>query len=173
MIRSQTKRIALCGIMAAVSVVILLLGGVLGLGIYLAPMIAGLILVPVGRSCGTKYHVMLWLVVSALAFLLVPEIEEDLMYFLLFGWYPILYPRLGKLPGWFRLGVKLLLFNAVFISVECLLMWVLVPQAVEPLYFAVLLALGNLMFLCYDRAIPGGLLLLKKLMKPHSAGRDR
>ena len=170
MIRSQTKRIALCGVMAAVSVVILLLGAVLGLGIYLAPIIAGLILMPVGRSCGVKYHVMLWLVVSALAFLLVPEVEEDLMYFLLFGWYPILYPRLGKLPRWLQLGAKLLLFNAAFLLTEFLVMWIFVPQAVELLYFAALLALGNLMFLCYDRAIPTGLFLLKKWVDPHFKG---
>ena len=77
---AETKRIALCGVMAALSVVILLLGAVLGLGIYLAPVVAGLILVPVGRSYGAKSQIMLWLAVSVLAFLLVPDIEEKLMH---------------------------------------------------------------------------------------------
>ena len=160
---SETKRIALCGVMAALSVVILLLGAVIGLGIYLAPMVAGLMLLPVGRSCGVKYHGMLWLTVSALSFLLVPEIEETLMYLCLFGCYPILYPKLRMLPGWIRVGVKLILFNAVFLMVEFLVMWVLVPQMVEPWYFAVLLFLGNMMFLCYDRALPVAAFLLDRL----------
>lgn len=152
--RSGTKRIALCGMMAALSTVILIMGAVLGLGIYLAPMVAGVILLPVGRSCGWKYHTMLWLAVSLLAFLLVPEIEENLMYLCLFGCYPILYPKLCGLPGGLRVVVKLLLFNGAFLLVELLVMWVLVPETVEAGYLAVLLLLGNVMFLCYDRALP-------------------
>lgn len=119
---AETKRIALCGMMAALSVVILLMGAVLGLGIYLAPMVAGIILLPVGRSCGGKYHVMLWLTVSVLAFVLVPEIEENLMYLCLFGCYPILHPKLSCLPKGVRTAVKLLLFNGIFLAVELLVM---------------------------------------------------
>ena len=152
--RSETKRIALCGMMAALSTVILLMGAVLGLGIYLAPMVAGMILLPVGRSFGWKYHGMLWLVVSVLAFLLVSEIEENLMYLCLFGCYPILYPKLCGLPKGVRTLTKLVLFNGAFLLVELLVMWVLVPQAVELWYLVVLLLLGNVMFLCYDRALP-------------------
>lgn len=152
--RSGAKCVALCGLMAALSTVILLAGAVLGFGIYLAPMVAGMLLLPVGRSFGWKYHGMLWIVVSVLSFLLVPEIEETLMYLCLFGCYPILYPKLCGLPRGVRALVKLLLFNGAFLLVELLVIWVLVPQAVEWWYAVVLLLLGNMMFLCYDRAIP-------------------
>ena len=158
--RAETKRIALCGVVSALSVVILLLGAVLGLGIYLAPMIAGSLLIPVGYRCGRKYHVMLWLVVSALAFLLVPEIEEDLMFFLLFGCYPILYPKLNSLPKGPRIVLKLLIFNVVFIALELLITLILVPETVGSAYFFVLILLGNVMFLCYDLALPKALFLL-------------
>lgn len=152
--RAEIKGVALGGTMAALSVVILLAGAVLGLGIYLAPMVAGMFLLPVGRSYGWKYHTMLWLVVSLLAFMLVPEIEENLMYLYLFGCYPILWPKLCGLPKGLRVVVKLLIFNGAFLLVELLVMWVLVPEAMEAGYLAVLLLLGNLMFLCYDRALP-------------------
>lgn len=161
---AEVKRIALGGVMAALSVVILLLGAVLGLGIYLAPMVAGMILMPVGRSFGGKFHAMLWGVVSVLAFMLVPEIEENLMYLCLFGCYPILYPKLERLAKEIRIVVKLLLFNGVFLAVELLVMWVLVPQTVEMEYLAVLLLLGNLMFLCYDRALPVAAFLMERYL---------
>lgn len=161
---SETKRIALGSVMAALSVVILLIGAVLGLGIYLAPMVAGVILLPVGRSFGGKYHTMLWLVVSVLAFMLVPEIEENLMYLCLFGCYPILYPKLGGLPKGIRTAVKLFLFNGIFLAVELLVMWMLVPQMVEIGYLAVLLLLGNIMFLCYDRALPTAAFLMDRYL---------
>ena len=161
---AETKRIALCGVMAALSVVILLLGAVLGLGIYLAPVVAGLILVPVGRSYGAKSQIMLWLAVSVLAFLLVPDIEENLMFLCLFGCYPILYPRLNMLPKGLRIGGKLLFFNLVFIFVELLVMWVLVPQTVGTLYCLLFLLLGNAMFLCYDAALPKAVFLLNRYL---------
>lgn len=157
---TETKRIALCGMMAALSIVVLLLGAVLGLGIYLAPMVAGSLLIPVGHSCGRKYHVMLWLVVSALAFLLVPEIEEDLMFFLLFGCYPIFHTKLNSLPKGPRMILKLLFFNVVFIASELLILLILVPETVGSVYFAMLILLGNAMFLCYDLALPKAIFLL-------------
>lgn len=152
--QSAAKRIALCGMMAGVSVVILLLGAALGLGIYIAPMAAGAFLLPIGRSCGMKYQLLLWLAVSGTAWILVPEIEINLMYFCLFGCYPILYPLLGKLRRGLRTAFKILFFNVVFLAVEWLLMWVLIPQTVDLWYLMVLLLLGNAMFFCYDRALP-------------------
>ena len=163
--KNQTKQIALCGMMAAVGVVILLIGSVLGLGIYLAPIVAGILPVSLEKFCPRRNQVMLWVLVSALAFRVVPEVEETMMYSLFFGWYPILYPDLVKLPKGLRLLVKLLLFNVAFLVVEFLVMWVLVPQMVQTWYLVILIVLGNAMFLCYDRMIPVVIFLMKKRRK--------
>lgn len=151
--------------MAAFSVVILLLGAVLGLGIYASPMIAGICLLPIGRTCGTKYHVILWIAVSILSFIFVPDVEENLMYLCLFGLYPILYPRFQKIPKGLRIVAKLLFFNVVFIAVEVLVMLFLVPEAMGTVLMVVFLLLGNLMFLCYDFIIPRAEMLLGKYLK--------
>lgn len=160
----KAKVVAVCGIMAALSVVIMLLGAVLGLGIYLAPMIAGVCLLLIRRAYGVKYHVIVWAAVSILSFILVPEIEENLMFLCLFGLYPILYPYLQKVPKGLRIVVKLLYFNVVFIGVEALLIFVLVPEAIDTAFFVVLLLLGNVVFVCYDRVLPRAELLLDRYL---------
>ena len=83
----QAKRIAECGMMTALSIVVMVVGAVLGIGLYASPMIAGLLLIPLGRKYGVRYHLALWLAVSLLCFLLVPEIEQNLVYFSFFGSY--------------------------------------------------------------------------------------
>ena len=160
------KVIAVCGILAALSVVILLLGALLGIGIYLAPMIAGGSLLLVRRAYGVKYHVILWLAVSILSLILVPSLEQNLMYLCLFGCYPIFYPYLQKLGKGIRLVMKLFYFNAVFLAVELLLMLVLAPEAIDSVFFVIFLLLGNAVFLCYDLALPRfGVLLNRRLGK--------
>lgn len=138
---------------AAVCVVLLLLGGILELGMYAAPMLAGLCAMPVGKRWGGKYQCMVWLVVSALSFLLVPQIEENLLFAAFFGWYPIARPRLEKLPGPLRWVCKLLIFNGAIVAVEALVMCLLIPEAVESVLALALLALANVTFVMYDFAM--------------------
>ena len=61
-----SKRIAVCGMTAALSVVVMIIGGVLGLGMYASPMIAGICLTPIGRKYGARYQWTLWAAVSLL-----------------------------------------------------------------------------------------------------------
>ena len=161
----QTKRLTICAMMAAVSVVLMLLGAVLQLGTYAAPLLTGMVLIPIGNRYGRKYQVMLWLVISVLCFMLIPAAEQNMMFAGLFGWYPIVYPTLQKLPRLMRLPVKLLLFNGVVIAMEALLLWVIAPEAMELGMVLLLLALGNVTFLLYDYLIPKTELILRRIMK--------
>ena len=161
----QTKRLTICAMMAAVSVVLMLLGAVLQLGTYAAPLLTGMVLIPIGNRYGRKYQVMLWLVISVLCFMLIPAAEQNMMFAGLFGWYPIAYPTLQKLPRLLRLLVKLLLFNGVVIAMEALLLWVIAPEAMELTMMLLLLALGNVTFLLYDYLIPKTELILRRIMK--------
>ena len=161
----QTKRLTICAMMAAVSVVLMLLGAVLQLGTYAAPLLTGMVLIPIGDRYGRKYQVMLWLVISVLCFMLLPAAEQNMMFAGLFGWYPIAYPTLQKLPRLMRLPVKLLLFNGVVIAMEALLLWVIAPEAMELGMMLLLLALGNVTFLLYDYLIPKTELILRRILK--------
>lgn len=138
----------------ALSVVIILIGGLLELGAFAAPMIAGLCLIPIERQFGRKYQATVYLAVSLLCFILVPNMEADLMYLALFGLYPLLYPIFQRLHGVLRLVCKLLYFNLVAIGVEALVVTLLVPEVLTGGMIALLLVLGNITFLLYDLILP-------------------
>lgn len=163
--KTRSRRIAVCAMAAAVGVVLMLLGSFMGLGMYMAPMFVGWCLIPIGRKYGVKYQAMLWIVISILSILLVAELEQDLMFAGFFGWYPIVRAKLQNLPRLPRICVKLLLFNAVIIALESLVLLFLVPEALEVWMAAVLLVLGNLTFLFYDFAFPVFELLSEHYLK--------
>ena len=157
----QSRLAATCGMTAALSVVIMLVGGVLGLGMYVSPMIAGVCLLPIGRQFGRKYHALMWLAVSLLCFILVPNAEENLMYFALFGVYPLLRPMLQRMAPLRRWVCKLLYFNTVVVAVEALVILVLVPEVMPGWMTALLLILGNITFILYDFVIPRAEIILR------------
>lgn len=152
--KQQSRRMAVCGVTAALGVVIMLLGNVLGLGMYLAPMIVGACLIPIGKSWGVKYHILLWIAIGILSMIFVSNPEQNLIFLGLFGWYPILRPALQKLSPLLRVLVKLLLFNIIIIALEALIILVLVPESMGVPFMIVLLLLGNVTFLLYDYVLP-------------------
>lgn len=152
--KTATKRMAACAMMAALCVVLMVLGAVLELGMYACPLLAGLCFIPIGQKYGRKYHLILFVATVLLSFFLVPNIEENLIFAGLFGWYPILRPVLQKLPGVLRWLVKLAVFNGVVVAIEWLVMTVLAPEAMADVMLWVLLALGNVTFIAYDFLIP-------------------
>ena len=160
--KTKAKTVAVCSLCAALGVVILLLGAVLKLGMYVCPVIVGLCLIPIGKEYGVKYQLMLWIAISVLALLLVPDPEENLIFAGFFGWYPALFPKLQKLPKLPRLLLKLLIFNAAIVSIEALVILVLVPEAMGSVMTIILLALGNVVFLLYDRLLPRFEILLRR-----------
>ena len=101
-----------------------------------------------------KWIAFLLLAASLLGLILVPNVEEVLMYLALFGCYPIVRPWFQKWKKWGRLLWKTLYFNAVTLAVQTLVLWVLVP---EPMGFGLgiaLLLVGNAVFWLYDLLLP-------------------
>lgn len=160
----SARRMATCAMVSALCVVMMVLGGILELGMYAAPMIAGLCMIPVGKLYGRKYQCMVWVTAGVLSFILVPHVEQNLMFLGFFGWYPIVQPMLQKLPKVLRLLCKLVLFNAVIISIEALVMYVLVPESMTFIFAAVLLILANVTFVLYDFVIPRIEIILRRVM---------
>ena len=166
----KAKPIALGGVLAALAVTVMLLGGLIPVGTYVAPMLAALPLIVLLRELPTPLCVGWYAVTALLSVLLCPE-KETAFVFVFLGWYPILRPRLEKLPTVLRLGLKLLIFNLAIAALYGLLIFVfqldaLVQEARETgkLLLAVMLLLGNLCFLLFD-------LLLKRLSLFYEAKR--
>lgn len=159
--KQNLKKIALCGVLSALSVVVLLVGNVLQIGTYAAPMLASFLLIPVLEDYGKKYALLLYAVVSLLSLFLVPDKELVLFYVLVLGYYPVLRVRLNNIRrGVLRWVAKFGCFNAAVVVMYALLIVVLAPPELvqefaaegTPMLLA-LLALGNLSFWLCDRAL--------------------
>lgn len=160
----KIRSIALCGTVSALCTAIMLLGGVLGLGTYASPMLAGLLLIPIGEKYGKKVHVTVYVAVTLLSFILVPYIEQDLMLAVLFGPYPLLYPVFAKLPRFLRPVAKLLWFNAVAIGTEALVLCFFAPEAMGKWAVIGLIAMGNLIFALYDLVVKRSGVIIDRLL---------
>lgn len=149
-----SKTMAVCGMMTALGIVLLVLGAALEIGMYAEPMLAGLCLLPLGGICGKKHQMLVWLATGLLGLILVPNVEEVLMYLALFGFYPIVRPWFQRQKPWLRFLWKMLYFNAVTLVVQWLVLWILVPEPMGIGLGVVLLLLGNAVFLLYDLLLP-------------------
>ena len=163
--RTSAKRIALCAMMSALGVVLMVLGAALELGVYACPLLVGLCFVPIGKKFGIRYHIIVYAVTGILCLILVPNIEENLVFAAFFGWYPMVRPVLEKLPKIFSWVLKFLIFNAVIVAVEWLVITVFAPEAMPNVLLWTLLLLGNITFFVYDLAIPKITRLLERLVE--------
>ena len=161
----QSMKIPFCGMIAALSVTVMFLTGLIPVATLALPAIAGCFLIPVVGEIGVPWGFGVYAVCAVLSFLLAPDREAALCYLLFFGYYPVLTAVLGKVKNKIlRMTLKLLLFNAAAVSEGLLTVYVLgIPW--ESMDFLgnvgipVLLLMANLMFLLYDRAL-GGLIVL-------------
>lgn len=111
--RHATRRIAMCAVLCALSVVILGLGAIIEVLDLTAAALAALILLPVLLCYGTRYALLSYAVAAVLGVLLMPQSLAAWMFAGLTGFYPIIKNRLDRLPrvlGWL---IKLLLLTAV------------------------------------------------------------
>lgn len=168
----QSRRMALCGLMAALSLVVLLMGGLIPLATFACPMLAMICLLPVLRECGAGLCLVLYAAVSVLALLLVPD-KELAAFYLFFGFYPALRPELNRLPGRFpRTAAKCGVFTASMVCMYLLLLKLFRLEAVaeefagySPLMTAGLLLLGNVTLLLFDRALDRLALLYERKLR--------
>ena len=132
--KTESQKIALCGMLGALSVVLLLLGSALQIGTYAAPMLAAFLLIPVLEEYGTRYALTLYVCVAILAVLFVPETELALFYVLVMGYYPVLRVKLnGVKSTLLRWVLKFAVFNAGTVLVYLLLFALLGPAVLDEL----------------------------------------
>ena len=157
----NSMKVAFCGVLAALSTVLMFLTGVIPVATLAIPAIAGCLLIPVVIEVGLPWGFGVFGVCSALSFLLAPDREAALFYVLFFGYYPALYAVLGRIKNKvLRYAAKLLVFNAAVLAETLLSIYVLgIP--LESISFLgkftplVLLALANAVFIVYDFALEG------------------
>ena len=144
---NSAKNIALGGIMAALALVVMCLGGMIPLATYVCPMFCAVLLMVVLKRTGKRISWAWYGAVSILSMLLGPD-KEAAAVFVFLGYYPILKPWLDKR----KLAIlwKLVLFNAAIFAMYGVLIYVFgladIASEFEELgvvMTAVTLALGN------------------------------
>ena len=152
--RNAAKDIALGGVLAALAVVIMCLGGMIPLATFICPMLCCLMVKLVARLCGNRIAWAWYCAVAILSALMGPD-KEAAAVFVFLGYYPILKPKMDKLPlQWLW---KLLYFNVVILVMYALLIHVFgLTEVVEEwkdagaILTAVSLLLGNITFVLLD-----------------------
>lgn len=172
--KNKSFSVAFCGVFGALSVVVMLLGSIIPIAIYIAPALAALLVVLAMEECGKKMAGTLYLAVSIISLLFVPDREVSFVYVFLLGYYPLIRDKLDRLtPKWKSIGAKLMLFNVSLLVAYGLLLLMFFPgweqmqrMTAEWVITTVIWLLGNLSFYLFDRAIPIMLLVYRIRMKP-------
>lgn len=146
------KKITLCSLLSALSVVLLWLGGLLSVLDLSAAVFASFAVIFARIEFRGGWAYSIWIVTSVLSLLLLPAKSAALYYAVLCGVYPILksyYERLPRILAWL---CKLVTFNALFAGLWCLAKYVfLLPDYTETGWLlAAVFVLGNVAFVCYD-----------------------
>lgn len=152
--KTNASVMALCGVLAALAMVMMFLSGVLPFASIACPVLASLILVPVYTECGAKWGILWYAAVAILSILIAPS-KESAILFVFFGYYPLIKKRLGRLP--FRYVWKLLYLNIAVLLAYGLMLYVFKLNEVaadfaeiQKWMLAVMLLLANVSFLIYD-----------------------
>lgn len=117
----KSYKIAFCGMFAALSVVLMFLGGILYVFSYTTPILLGIIMLMINKTFGKSSALITYFSVSVLSMILVSDRESVLLYVLFFGHYPILKNKIDLIKSKFlRVLIKFLLFNIAFAAAELL-----------------------------------------------------
>lgn len=155
--KTPASRMALGGVLAALAVVIMSLGGLIPVATYVSPMFCAILLQIVLQSCGVRIAWAWYGAVAILSILLSPD-KEAAAVFLFLGYYPIVKPLLDRLPV--PLLWKGLLFNGsmgimYFLLLKIFGMAELNAEFSEMgnIMLIVLLLMGNITFFLLDRLL--------------------
>lgn len=155
--KTPASLIALGGMLAALAVVIMSLGGLIPVATYVSPMFCAVLLQVVFVSCGVRIAWAWYGAVAILSVLLSPD-KEAAAVFVFLGYYPIVKPRLeGTRLPWLWKG---LLFNGsvgvmYFLLLKLFGMAELGDEFAEfnLLMLLALLVMGNVSFFLLDHLL--------------------
>lgn len=152
-------KVALCGVVAALSLVLMMLTSVVSVGTYALPMLSGVLLTVIVVEFNTKWALGVYFVVSVLSFLISGDKEAVLYFILFFGFYPIIKSNIERVGS--RLVqrlLKLALFNVCMVLSFYIGIYLLgVPIESFSIFGVnlpiIFLLIGNVFFPLYDKCV--------------------
>lgn len=110
------KKAAFGGILTALAVVLLALGSVLPHGSYFLPLAAGIVVFVGAKEFSGRLGIMIYAAVSLLSFFICADKTSVCCFVILFGYYPILKPKIEYIKSrFFTIILKLVLYVAAYV----------------------------------------------------------
>lgn len=165
--------VAFCGIVSALAVMFMF-GSLIPSLAYAVPAFAGMVIWTVTEHMSVKWAYLCYAAVSLISLMLVPEVEANMFFIFIFGYYPILCIQLEKIKNKvIRFIVKLLIFNiAVVIAYNILVLLLSAEEMLEGMedlgQYAIFIfwGAGNVAFIIYDFCLKVIKEFYIKMMKP-------
>ena len=155
--RSIAHPVALGGILAALAVVLMTLGGVIPIATYAIPALCIMLMNIVLMICGSRIAWAWYGAVSILSLLMGPD-KEAAAIFLTIGYYPILKPIFEKTPA--RWILKGLYFNISILAMYWVMLHLLGLSELSSdgeefgkIGLVLMLVMGNVIFFLLDIAL--------------------
>ena len=161
----RTKRVAVCGMMIALGVIILYMGSLIEVLDISMAAIASLLCIIAVIEYGKAYAWMVYGGTALVAMLLLPEKFTPSLYALIIGYYPILkelIERIGKRSIFkkrlfvaLRWAIKLVFFNVALLAFALVAIYLLALPETEEWLQITMFVLCNVTFVIYDVALTG------------------
>ena len=163
--KNKTKNTAICGLMTALSVVLMMLTTLIPVFMYVIPIVTGLLVLFVADVADKKWGAGVYFSTAFLSVLLITDKEAALTYALFFGYYPLIKDFIEKLPGFISWILKLLIFNLSAIGIGVISFFVFGVSGDEYNEFGkftipILLIMANVAFILYDFCLTRNRVLL-------------
>ncbi len=165
----KSFRVAFCGLMAALALVLMFLTGIVPVGTYAFPIFAGALLASIVVEFGVKWAVAAYAVVSLLALFLAADKEAVVYFIAFFGFYPILKSLIERIRSrTVQYVVKYAVFTVCIVGAFLVCKWVLMIPDEEFTFFGVyipwlFLIVAEVFFIFYDYCVT--VLIMNYIMK--------
>ncbi|MEE0059945.1 MAG: hypothetical protein UE295_03865 [Acutalibacteraceae bacterium] len=160
--QKKTFNVALCGIISALGVVIMMITAIVPTATYATPALASILIAVIVIEINKKWALASYFVVSVLSVLLVPDKEAVACYILFFGYYPVFKQIIeSKIkPMLLQWLLKILTFSISAVLVYYIAIYFLGIPTDEFVLFgmnipAIFLLAGIAVFVMFDYAMSG------------------
>lgn len=165
--KNKTKNTAVCGLMTALSVVLMMLTTLVPVFMYVIPIVTGILVLFVADISNKKWAVGVYFSTAFLSILLITDKEAALTYALFFGYYPLIKDTIEKLPKAVSWILKIILFNIAAVGIGVISFYVFGISGDEYDEFGkytvpILLIMANVAFVLYDFCLTKNRFLLTR-----------
>ena len=163
--KNKTKNTAVCGLMTALSVVLMMLTTLIPVFMYVIPIVTGIIVLFVADVSNKKWGAGVYFSTAFLSILLITDKEAALTYALFFGYFPLIKESIEKLPKALAWFLKIVLFNIAAVGIGVISFYVFGISGDEYDEFGkftipILLIMANVAFVLYDFCVTKNRFLL-------------